>query len=183
MTRETIDLKGKKIEIRNFQKSDLKRVRDFLSFINSLVDEKAKILINEKQNLKQEQEWLEGKLKNAKKQKEIFLVAQCDGLIVGSTQLSLNIGAESHVGEFGIAIRNGYRGIGLGKHLMKRMLEKARTDFKEKPRVIRIKVFSNNKPAIGLYRKMGFKIVAKIPKQVKYKGKLFSEIILIKELK
>ncbi len=42
MAKETIDFKGKRIKVRDLQKSDLKRVRDFLSFINSLIDEKAK---------------------------------------------------------------------------------------------------------------------------------------------
>ncbi len=98
MTKETIDFKGKRIEVRDLQKSDLKRARDFLSFINSLVDEKAKISINKRQSLKQEQEWLEKKLKNIKDKREICLVAEYNGIIVGSTHMFLRIGAESHVG-------------------------------------------------------------------------------------
>ena len=45
----------------------------------------------------------------------------------------------------------------------------------------KLEVFENNAPAIALYRKMGFEIVAKIPKQVQYKGKLIGEYIMIKK--
>jgi len=50
-------------------------------------------------------------------------------------------------------------------------------------KVFWLDVFANNKPAIALYKRMGFKIVGKIPKQIQYKGKLIAEYIMIKEIK
>ena len=50
-------------------------------------------------------------------------------------------------------------------------------------KVFWLDVFENNKPAIALYKKMGFKIVGKIPKQIQYKGKLIGEYIMIKDAK
>ncbi|PIV12707.1 MAG: GNAT family N-acetyltransferase, partial [Candidatus Nealsonbacteria bacterium CG03_land_8_20_14_0_80_36_12] len=48
-----------------------------------------------------------------------------------------------------------------------------------KPKIIRLSVFPTNKAAIGLYKKLGFKKVAKISKQIQYKGKLVDEIIML----
>jgi ribosomal protein S18 acetylase RimI-like enzyme len=87
---------------------------------------------------------------------------------------------ESHVGEFGISIRKEYRGIGIGKRLMKTTLNLAKRRLR--PKIIRLSVFENNKIVQNLYKKFGFKKVAKIPKQIQYKGKLTDEIIMILEL-
>jgi len=54
--------------------------------------------------------------------------------------------------------------------------------LKPKPKIIRLNVFPTNKPAISLYRKFGFKKVAKIPKQISYLGKLIDEIIMLRRL-
>jgi len=86
---------------------------------------------------------------------------------------------QSHVGEFGISVRKEYRGIGLGKYLMKTTLKLAKKRLKAK--IIRLSVFENNRVAQNLYKKFGFKKVAKIPKQIQYKRKLISEIVMVLE--
>jgi len=45
-----------------------------------------------------------------------------------------------------------------------------------------LEVYVNNEPAIKLYKKMGFKRVARIPKHIQYKGKLIDEFIMQLEL-
>jgi len=55
-------------------------------------------------------------------------------------------------------------------------------EFESDLKVIQLEVLVNNKPAIALYKKMGFKIVAKIPKQIQCKGKLIGEYIMVKHL-
>ncbi len=177
------DFKGKIIEIRKFSKRDVERTKDFMIFINLLVEEKAKLLLNKKQTLKDEERWVRIREKNIGKKKEVFLIAEDKGKIVGTSSLRLREGAENHVGEFGISIIDGYRRIGLGKFLMNEVIELAKKELKGKLKIIRLSVFSNNKPAIGLYEKMGFKIVAKIPKQLKYKNRLVDEIVMLKFLK
>jgi ribosomal protein S18 acetylase RimI-like enzyme len=106
-------------------------------------------------------------------------LAECDDKVIGTTGIDLHRGREAHVGEFGITIKNGYRGIGLGKHLMKEIIKLAKKELKPKPKIIRLSVFPTNKAAIGLYKKLGFKKVAKIPKQIQYKEKLVDEIIIL----
>lgn len=177
------DFKGKIIEVRKFSKKDLKRAKDFMIFINLLVEEGAKLLLNKKQTLKDEERWVKVREKNIHKKKEVLLIAEDGGKIVGTSSLRLREGAENHVGEFGISIIDGYRRIGLGKFLMKEVIDLAKKELKDRLKIIRLSVFSNNKPAIALYEKMGFKIVARIPKQLKYKKRLVDEVVMLKFIK
>jgi len=161
-----IDLK--KIKIRKISQKDLKRAGEFQEYINSLIEEEAMILLNKKKTLREEREWLKSKLKNMRKKKEVLLLAEDKNKIVGISSVELRKDRESHVGEFGISIRKEYRGIGLGKKLMKEVLKLAKRELK--PKIIRLSVFSENKIAQNLYKKFGFKEVARIPKQIQYKG-------------
>jgi len=54
---------GRKVKIRELSQKDLKRAKDFLDYINSLVDEEVKISINKKLTLKEEKDWLQDTLK------------------------------------------------------------------------------------------------------------------------
>lgn len=179
---ETKTFGGKKIKIRKISARDLKHVKKFQDFVNSLVEEHAKITVNKKMSFDKEKKWLEAILKNVKSQKQVFLFAKYNGEVVGTTSVTLNRGRKSHIGDLGISIREGYRGIGLGKYLMGEVLKLTKKELKPKPKIIQLSVYPNNKPAIALYKKYGFKIVAKIPKQLQYKGKLLNEVIMILEL-
>ncbi|MDD5750730.1 MAG: GNAT family N-acetyltransferase [Candidatus Pacebacteria bacterium] len=176
------EFKGKKINIRSLDTADLKRAKDFQCFINSLIGEDAKLLINRKQSLKDEKEWIKGETKNIKAKKTLCLVAESEGKIIANANISLEKYRKAHIGEFGICIKNGWRGMGLGGYLMARIIEMAKKDLKPKPKFIKLGVFANNKPAIGLYEKMGFRAVSRVPKQFQYKGKLIDEIVMLLRL-
>ena len=176
-------LANKKITIRKFSKKDVNRAREFQRNINSLVEEDAKILVNKKKSLKEEKIFLGDILKEIKKRKSVSLVAECEGKIVGLATIDLLKERQEHMGDFGISIIKGYRGIGLGKQMMIEVLKLAKKELKPKPKIIRLSVFKNNIPAIALYKKMGFKEVAEVPKQLQWKGKLISEIIMLLYLK
>ena len=174
---------GKKIIIRRLAKDDIKNVRKFQDFINSLVEEDAMISKNKRVSLKEEINWLKNTTKAIDKKRTVYLVAESDKTIIGTTEVALNHkGRNSHVAGLGVSIRKGYRRIGLGKQLMKEIIKLAKRKLKPKPKMIRLSALSKNKPAMKLYRKMGFKKVAKIPRQLQYKGKLCAEIVMILEL-
>ncbi|MEI7424655.1 MAG: GNAT family N-acetyltransferase [Candidatus Staskawiczbacteria bacterium] len=175
-----IKLADKKIIIRKFNKSDLKNAKAFQAYVNALVKENAMIGLNEKVDMKGEREYLNNAVKKSKK--KIHLVAMYDGSPVGASNIILEKKVSSHIGTFGISIAKDYRGIGLGKKLMTEIIELAKKKLDPKPKIIQIKVYATNKPAIALYKKMGFKIVAKLPKQVQYKGKLVDDFIMNKYL-
>jgi len=172
----------KKIIIRKLSKKDLRNVKKFQDFINSFVEEDAQIMMNERISLKGEEKWLEEKLGKIKKKKAVFLVAEYNNLGIGTMGIDLNVWRQNHIGDLGITIRNGYRGIGLGSCLMKEGIKLAQRELKPRPKIIRLSVLPTNEPAIALYKKFGFKKVAQIPKQLQYKGKLIDEIIMLKFL-
>lgn len=171
---------GKKIKIRKVTKRDLGKAEKFQDFINSLVKEDVMISANEKKTKKEEEEWLKEKLENIRKKKEVFLVAEHDGMIVGNTEIKLGQQRQNHVGDFAISIRKEYRGIGLGKYLMGEILDLSKKELNL--RIIKLSVFEGNEPGINLYKKYGFKEVARIPKQIQYKGELKDEVIMILEI-
>ena len=161
---------------------ELKSAKEYLDFINSLIDEDAKILMNVKQTLKDEKDFLFRAIKSTKSKKKVFIIAKDGKKVVANTSIEMGVYRRNHIGKFGIAIRNGYRGIGLGKYIMAEVLKLAK---KELPglKIFLLEVYENNKPAIALYKKMGFKVVGHIPKQVQHKGKIIGEYMMIKPVK
>ena len=179
---ETKIFNNKKIKIREISKGDLKNAKKFQDFINSLVEENAMVKLNKKQSLREETEWLKEKLKQIKGKKEVALIAEDGEKIVANLQIRLDWGRQGHIGDFGIAIRKGFRNIGLGTYLAKEIIKLAKKKLKPKPKIIKLSAYASNKPAIEFYKNLGFGEVARIPKQGKIKGKLVDEIIMLKYL-
>ena len=173
---------GKKIIIREFFEKDMGNVQKFQTYINSVIKEGALINLNKKLSLTQEKKFLEEQLKKMKNHKSVYLIAEDNNMVVGTTQIFLNEGRGEHVGNFGIIINNGYRGIGLGTYLMGKVIELAKKKLRPKPKILKLDVFPINKPAINLYKKYNFKKVASIPKQREFKGKLYDEIVMLRYL-
>ncbi len=61
----------KKIQIRKLSKNDLRNVKKFQDFINSLIKEEAQITLNRKLSLREETGFVKGKFKNIEKHKEM----------------------------------------------------------------------------------------------------------------
>lgn len=179
---ETKLFDDKKLTINPLSKKDFKFAKEFLDFINSLVEEDAKILMNKKMNLKEEMEFLEKGVKNTKDKKKVYLIAKDGNKVVANTSIELGVFKRNHIGKFAIGIRAGYRGIGLGTYLMQEIIKLAKKELDPSPKIFQLEVLENNKPAIGLYKKMGFKAVAKVPKQIQHKGRIIGEYIMIKVL-
>lgn len=173
---------NKKITVAPLSEKDLKFAKEFLDFINSLIEDDAKILVNKKMDLKGEIEFLKNGIKGINDGRGVYLIAKDGNKVVGNTSIELDSYRRNHIGKFAIAIRNEYRGIGLGAHLMEEIIKLAKKKLKPRPKIFQLEVFENNKPAINLYKKMGFKIVGKIPKQIQYKGKTIGEYIMIKNI-
>lgn len=172
----------KKLIINPLSEKDFKFAKEFLNFINSLVEEDAKILMNKKMNLKEEVEFLEKEIKRVKERKKVCLIARDGNEVIANTSIEIGVYRRNHIGKLGIAIRDDYRGIGLGTYLVQEIMKLAKRGLKPSPKIFQLEVYENNKSAIGLYKKMGFKIVGKLPKQIQYKGKLIGEYIMIKVL-
>jgi len=152
---------------------------DLLEFINSLVDESADIGKSEKATRQDEAEWLGRLLANLENDKVFALVAEVDGKVVANSELSQKSGYSGHVGEIGIAIKAGYRDVGIGTEMLGTLISHAREIGLK---VLRLSVFSSNPRAKHVYEKVGFRETGRIPKEIFKDGKFVDEIILTMEL-
>jgi RimJ/RimL family protein N-acetyltransferase len=168
---------GKVILVRSPKMGDLKKLLDF---INSFVDEDAKILVNKKLTLKEEKDWLKTTLENIRSGNEHLVVALYNNQVIANVYVRKGRYRQSHVAEYGIAIRKEYRNKGLGRILSEIILDIARKDRKIK--IVELGVFRNNKPAIHLYKRLGFKKAAVLKKRLRYKSGYIDDIVMDLEL-
>jgi putative acetyltransferase len=164
--------KNKKIVIRPPKMSDLE---DLLSMVNSLVKEKAMISIQKKLTVKEEETYLKSIIGS---KNSIDLVLTIDGKVVGIAGAYKRGGIQNHVGEIGILIGKDARGLGLGEKLFREVIEKGIKKFKF--RIFSLNVFAENKIAIGLYKKVGFKKIGLLKEGVSYYGTYIDSIIMAK---
>ncbi|MGQ9625161.1 MAG: GNAT family N-acetyltransferase [Candidatus Bathycorpusculaceae bacterium] len=152
---------------------------DLLELINSLVEEGAEIIINEKVSREEEIEWLSGTLASLEKDEVFFLVAEVNGKVVASSSIRPLRGFDKHVGVLGIIIKSGIRDVGIGTEMMKTLVEQA---YKMGLKVLTLTVFATNKRAIHVYTKVGFAQTGTIPKKYFKDGRYIDELIMTKVL-
>jgi ribosomal protein S18 acetylase RimI-like enzyme len=83
----------------------------------------------------------------------IHLVAADGSKIAGWCDITPGLHGEVHVGHLGMGVHRDFRGQGIGRRLMEAALAQARALRLEK---IELQVFTANKPALALYKKLGF---------------------------
>ena len=152
---------------------------DLLEFICSLVDESADIMMNKKPTRQEEAEWLGRLLANLEIDKVFALVAEVNGKMVANSELSRKSGYAGHVGEIGIAIRAGYRDVGVGTEMLRTLIAHGREIGLK---VLKLSVFSSNPRAKHVYEKVGFRETGRIPKEFFKDGKYVDEIMMTMEL-
>ena len=168
---------GKIITFREPQSRDAPRL---LEYINNLVAEDAQILINQKQNQAEEAKYLKQTLEKIANRQKIQLLAFHKDTLIGNCRIDKGQYRASHVGTFGISIRQEYRSEGLGTKLSQLVLQQARE--KLGITLVKLDVFTTNKPALILYRKLGFKQYGQIPQGIFYRGKHIDHIFMCKLL-
>ena len=154
---------------------------DLLFLINSLVEEQANILVDEKVSREDEVDWLSNALARLEKDETIYVIAEVDGRVVGNSELGRKTsGRERHVGTIGIAIRDGFREIGIGTEMIKTQIDHAKSMGLK---VLTLSVFANNERAHHVYHKVDFVDTGRIPKKFFKEGKYIDEILMAKVLK
>lgn len=91
-------------------------------------------------------------------------------------------GAVKHEGVFGISVLKEYRGKGIGKLLMKLVLDES---IKNLPnlRIITLGAFSTNSLAIKMYESFGFNEYGRLPGGVLHKGQYIDHVFMYKKVK
>lgn len=89
---------------------------------------------------------------------ELFLVIECGGLVKGYITGFITTSNCCHIAS--IAVDPGARGIGLGKKLLLSFEERC---SELKIRCLELEVSVSNEKALNLYKKLGYKIVERLP--------------------
>ncbi len=156
---------------------EISDAKALLNFSNDLVEENVDINRTKKSTLKEEKKYIKTSLKNFKAKKGIVLSAFKGKIVVGDAGIYLNSGKQSHISGLGISVAKEERGKKLGLKLMKEVMKLAKKNLKG-IECIQLGVFKRNKVAINLYKKLGFKKVAELPKQFKLNNKYYAEIMM-----
>ena len=140
---------------------------DLTDYINGLVAEGAQITKTEPISREAEAEWLGQRFSEIENERMIMLVAEVYGKVVAVGEVGPLTGERGHTGYLGIGVSKEKRGKGLGESLMRALLKLAkRADLK----IVFLDAFATNKAAIGLYEKLGFKEIGRIPKGLLRQG-------------
>ena len=170
---------GKRIEI-VFRYPKMSDAKQLMNLVNSMISENAMILINKKQTLKKEKEWLRDLITKNKKSMNIAIVTEIDGKVAGVAELRRYSGRKNHVANLGISMGKKYRGLGLATKSF-RVLESI--GKKNGLKIIESSYYSSNEASARLHDKLGFKIVGRIPKVVRMENSYQDEIIAYKRVK
>ena len=167
---------GRKCVVRNGEENDAPSVLD--NFITThgqtdyLTSHPEEIKLTEEK----EKEYLK---KKADSEREVELVAEVDGVIVGTAGIDLVGPYEKtrHRASFGISIEKSWWGIGIGRALTDACVECAIEDGYCQ---LELEVVADNVRAIGLYKSVGFIEYGRNPKGFRSRINGWQEIVLMR---
>ncbi|GAB6988280.1 GNAT family N-acetyltransferase [Paenibacillus pini] len=153
-TMKFFDKHNQEFEIRSASPNDAQQILKYSQELFLSDSEPYLLTTTEEFNVTLEQEcsWIESM---EKKPGSIILMAEVQGEVVGL--LDFNNGHKRrmvHTGEFGMSVRYDHRGRGIGKVLLRSLIDWAT----ENPLIekVNLDVFATNDRAISLYQSMGF---------------------------
>ncbi|MBN2095613.1 MAG: GNAT family N-acetyltransferase [Candidatus Aenigmarchaeota archaeon] len=150
-------------------------------YFNRLIAEGAMIGSDRKSSTSEEMEHTAATLKRIEGKTKVLLLVEHEGRIFGEAKVDKKTGVKSHVGELGINLDKALRGKGLGQALMEEIIKEAKKRLRIE--MLELQGFSQNKAAIGLYKKMGFREAGTIKRALKRNGKYYDQITMVKYLK
>lgn len=113
---------------------------------------------------------------------KVYLVAELDKEITGFLSFdNWDTRRTAHTGLFSVFLKKKWRGMGIGRILVKGLLDWGKNNPVNKK--ISLAVFSTNKNAIALYKKLGFRQEGRCPADMIIEGKKVDSILMYKYTK
>ncbi len=158
----------------------LNDVETLTNHINTLSKEKTFILFQGEQlTVDYEKKYLQSVIEKINKKQKIVLMVFIGDKLVAESSIEMKERAESHIGRFGIAVAKDFRGLGIGKLLMKVISEEAKKEIPDL-KILVLGCFSNNSSALKMYKKFGFINYGVLPNGIKHKGQYIDDICMYK---
>lgn len=168
---------GTDIVIRHCRRDDVEKL---LEFINTLSREQTYIIFQgEQMTLEEESRYVEGYLKKVEEHRAVKLLVFHKDELIGVGDITPKERAEDHIGVFGLTIKKEWRGKGIGKFLMQKVLIEAEKHIVGM-KIVTLGVYANNPIAKNLYLKMGFIEYGLLPGGVKRRGEFVDHIYMYK---
>jgi ribosomal protein S18 acetylase RimI-like enzyme len=167
---------GKEILLRHLKKSDIEGV--WANFNEVLKEGGYLPVLTPVKSEFEKKSWYE----TIKKDHEVCIVALDPEIkspfnVLGQCEISnTEWEAGTHVGMLGIIVKESYRDLGIGYHLIE-MAIKASKKLNNKEKLV-LSCFSTNKRAIHLYKKFGFKVIGIRKKQFYMDSIYYDEILM-----
>lgn len=169
--------KGNLVILRLAKKENLQAMTEY---INELSREDTFISFSGEQiTLDEERKYLDDLLLKTEKGNAGELIAVINDNIIGICGFTRKEKRSLHFAEMGISIKKEYRAEGIGKEMMRSLLDLAK---QMEIQYMQLSCFANNEVACSLYKKFGFEQVGKIPNKFLYKGDYVDELVFFKEL-
>lgn len=141
-----------KIIIRKANQSDSKALIKYLNIIGGESDFLTFGLDEFGKTVEQEEEFIKSTLK---KDNSLFIIAEVNGRVIGNLNFSGGPRQRNaHVGEFGVSVLKEYWGNGIGEELIRYLVNWSKNSGII--RKINLRVRTDNKTGINLYKKIGF---------------------------
>jgi RimJ/RimL family protein N-acetyltransferase len=155
----------------------------FMRLINGIIDEpNSGIMIDRHTTLSDEKRWLSARIEGVRRRKLVMLAAEVDGVIKGNCDVVRAGWKKDHRATLGIIIAKDLRGKGVGEALMRRTIELAARRLKGME-YVDLTVLDYNRRAKRLYSKLGFTVLARIPRGIKEGSRYCDEILMTRPLK
>jgi RimJ/RimL family protein N-acetyltransferase len=154
-----------------------------MTYINKISVEYTYInMQGEQKTLDEEQEMLNDFLKAIKENKAVMLLAFVEENLIGISELKAQRGASSHEGTIGISIASDYRGEGIGKLLLQKVIDEVMINMPQ-IRIMTLGVFADNSVGIELYKKLGFVEYGRLPEGFLRKGEYTDHVYMYKKVR
>lgn len=146
-------------------------------YINELSKEKTFISFQgEEISLKDERTFLNDAIRKIKQRRGLLLLVEIEGKIIGVSDVRMNVRIASHIGTLGITIAKDFRGKGIGKQLLKTVMEQSKN--LEGIKILELECFANNPVAPALYKSCGFKEYGRLPRGIAFKEGYVDDILM-----
>ena len=159
--------------------SELKKIgaKALMGYINPFIERREYLTLEKKVTLAEEREWLEGQAKLLDKKQLAKVYLFVEGKIAGSADIRKSaLPSEAHNVSFGLTISRKWRRLGFGTLLMLRAIAEAKKRFS--PKNMWLDRYGKNKIAARLYKKIGFREVARLKQYHSHYGKYEDKVFM-----
>lgn len=153
--------------------------QDLRFFINTLIDEGARIMLQRRVSLVEERRWLERLFKSMREGKEFYICIDIGGRVVGTLSMRRDHApptASDHVATLGFGLLKPYRRHGIMAAAIPRALAFGKEVWGLE--IITSSYAADNEASARLHRKLGFRAHGQLPGGMRYGG-LYMDHILV----